>query len=156
MSRQKKGALLSGMADVGNKDITLREALACCTIFLPFQVIQAIKQKEIPKGDVLEIARVAGIMAVKNTPSIIPHCHPIHIVCVKIDFKIKREAITTNVLVRARDRTGVEMEALHGASAVCLSIYDLCKFMGYDIAIGELMLLKKSGGKSGTYERCTD
>lgn len=141
------------MIDVSGKDITLREAIVEGKIFLKTEVIEKIKNKDIPKGDVLEAAKIAGILAAKKTPETLPLCHPIPIESVKIEFTLNDEAIVVCAYVKGRARTGVEMEAFCAASAACLTIYDMCKMFDREAVISDIKLIKKSGGKSGDYER---
>lgn len=142
-----------GMVDIGSKEITEREAVVEGTVYINPKVILAIKKKRIPKGDVLEVARLAGILAAKKTPTLIPLCHPIPIDCVKINFSIGKNKIKIITTVRASAKTGVEMEALTATAVSALTIYDMCKPIDKDMVISDIMLLKKTGGKSGTYER---
>lgn len=141
------------MVDVGKKDITVREAVVRGSIRLKPAVIRAIKQKKIPKGDVLEAAKVAGILAVKNTPHIIPLCHPVPIEYVTITFSFLKTQIEIRTTVRGRAKTGVEMEALTATAIAALTVYDMCKAFDRAMTITTIELLKKSGGKSGTYEK---
>ena len=113
------------MIEVTDKSITEREAIAKGEVILSPKTMQLIKEEAIPKGDVLSCAQVAGIMAVKETPFLIPMCHPLRITGVKIDFKLKEDGIEIEVKVKAKDRTGVEMEALTGLSITALTIYDM-------------------------------
>lgn len=144
---------MSGMADVSKKEITLREALAEGKIILQASVILALRAGKIPKGDVLAAARLAGILGAKNTPSLIPLCHPLPIEYAEVKFIISETDITIQARVKARARTGVEMEALTAVSLAALTIYDMCKPLDKEIVITGIKLLKKTGGKSGTYER---
>ena len=139
------------MIEVTDKSITEREAIAKGEVILSPKTMQLIKEEMLPKGDVLSCAQVAGIMAVKETPFLIPMCHPLHITGVKIDFKLKEDGVEIEVKVKAKDRTGVEMEALTGLSIAALTIYDMCKGVDKNILISNVRLVKKSGGKSGTY-----
>lgn len=141
------------MIDISSKKITERTAVAEGLIFLKLEVIKLIQAKRIPKGDVLEAAKIAGILAAKKTPEIIPLCHPIPIESVKVDFAVKDKQITIKAAVKGQAKTGFEMEALTAVSIAALTIYDMCKPLDKDIVISEIKLLKKSGGKSGTYVR---
>lgn len=141
------------MIDVGNKEITEREAVVMGKVSLKPEVIQVIRQKKLPKGDVLEAAKIAGILAAKKTPDIIPLCHPIPIEYTKIEFLVRKTQIDITATIRGRARTGVEMEAFTAVSVSALTIYDMCKSLDRSIVIGPIELLKKSGGKSGTYIR---
>ncbi len=141
------------MIEVGDKSITEREAIARGEVILSPGTMQLIREDALPKGNVLGCAQVAGIMAVKETPFLIPMCHPLRITGVKIDFKVKENTIEIEVKVKAKDRTGVEMEALTGLSLAALTIYDMCKGVDKNILISNIGLVKKTGGKSGTYVR---
>lgn len=141
------------MIDIGKKEVTEREAVVEGKVFMKPSVVQTIKKKKIPKGDVLEAARLAGILAAKKTPYLIPLCHPIPIEYVNIEFILRNKQIRIVTTVRGRTKTGVEMEAF-AATAICaLTIYDMCKPLDREISISEIRLLKKTGGKSGTYIR---
>ena len=144
-----------GMVDVGDKAVTARTARACGTIVLGEAAFEALKQGTCIKGDVLATAKVAAIGAVKSTPTLIPMCHSILIEGVDVDFDLNEadKSVTVVVTVRSSGKTGVEMEALTGAAAGCLTIYDMLKYIGKDMTIGRIMLLEKTGGKSGDYKR---
>jgi cyclic pyranopterin monophosphate synthase len=141
------------MVDVGGKEITERNAVATATISMLPETLQLIQEGKTKKGDVLGVARLAGIMAAKKTADLIPLCHPLALSHVGIDFIIHAEAssIETHATCRLKGRTGVEMEALTAASIAVLTIYDMCKSADRGMVISEVKLLKKSGGKSGTY-----
>lgn len=143
------------MVDVSNKSQTLREACAIASIYMKKDTLRRISKGGIKKGDVLSVAQVAGIMAAKNTSNIIPMCHPIMISGCDIDFSLnfKNNSIDIKSKVKITDRTGVEMEALTAVSAAALTIYDMCKAIDRGMIIKDIMLVKKSGGKSGTFER---
>jgi len=144
-----------GMMDVSIKDITLRTAKASGTIVLGEEAFQTVKQGTCIKGDVLATAKVAAITAVKSTPAIIPMCHLILIEAVDVDFALSEQdrSITVTVNVKSSGKTGVEMEALVGASVACLTIYDMLKYKTRDMVITKTRLLEKTGGKSGDYKR---
>ena len=144
-----------GMMDVSVKNITLRTAKASGTIVLGEEAFQTVRQGTCIKGDVLATAKVAAITAVKSTPAIIPMCHVLLIEAVDVDFALSEPAssITVTVTVKSSGKTGVEMEALVGASAACLTIYDMLKYKSKDMVITNIRLLKKTGGKSGDYKR---
>jgi cyclic pyranopterin phosphate synthase len=144
-----------GMVDISGKDITVRTATASGCVVLGDEVFEVLRQGQCPKGDVLETAKIAAINAAKATPSIIPMCHPISIEAVKVDFVIDEDtkSVFVNVKVKSSGKTGVEMEALCGASAGCLTIYDMLKYKGKDMVITQIKLLEKTGGKSGDYKR---
>ena len=141
------------MVDVSDKASTIREAVAGGSVFVNADTFRLIAGGEIEKGDVLAVAQVAGIMAAKRTSDIIPMCHPVGITGVDIAFTKdeKRSAIDIVATVRCKGETGVEMEALTAVSAAALTIYDMCKAVQRDIEIGNIRLLKKTGGKSGDY-----
>lgn len=144
---------MSGMIDIGKKKVTEREAVVEGKIYLKPSIIVAIKDKKIPKGDVLETARLAGILAAKRTPDLIPLCHPIPIEYVEIDFSLGKREIKITATVRGKAKTGVEMEAFNATSIAALTIYDMCKFKDRTATISDIRLIKKSGGKSGVYSR---
>ncbi|MBI5143710.1 MAG: cyclic pyranopterin monophosphate synthase MoaC [Candidatus Omnitrophica bacterium] len=137
------------MIDITDKEETLREAMVGAKVFIKPAVIQLIKKGKMPKGDVLEAARLAGIMAAKKTAELIPMCHPIPIEYVGINFSVKKGSIDIIVTVKGRAKTGVEMEAFTAAAMASVTIYDMCKAFDRTIVISEIKLLEKSGGKSG-------
>ena len=141
------------MIDIGKKKITEREAVVEGKILLSPSVILAIKKKEIPKGDVLEAAKLAGILAAKKVPFLIPLCHPIPIEYVGIEFSLSKREIRIETAVKGQAKTGVEMEAFTATAVACLTIYDMCKSLDRGATISEIKLLKKTGGKSGAYAR---
>ena len=143
------------MVDVGDKDVTMREATAQAVVTMKPETLALIRQGQIKKGDVLAVAQVAGVMGAKRTPDIIPMCHPLNISAVDFEFDIDDAAstITIRSTVRIMDRTGVEMEALTAVSVASLTIYDMCKAVDRAMSISDVYLLKKSGGKSGVFER---
>lgn len=143
------------MVDVGEKHVTAREASAQAVITMKPETLALIKQGQIKKGDVLAVAQVAGIMGSKRTPHLIPMCHPLQITGVDFNFDIDDDnsQITIRATVRTLDRTGVEMEALTAVSVAALTVYDMCKAVDRGMAVSDIYLLKKSGGKSGVYLR---
>lgn len=143
------------MVDVSAKQPTMRSAIASATVHLGRETLAAILEGRTTKGDVLGVARLAGIAAAKKTPDLIPLSHPLAIHCVSIDFTSDQTAGTIRVeaTVKAFERTGVEMEAMTSAAVAALTIYDMCKGRDKSIAIGEIVLLFKEGGKSGVYRR---
>jgi len=145
------------MVDVTEKATTMRTALAGAEIRMRPETFELIRDQKVKKGNVLETARIAGIMAAKRTPDLIPMCHPLNLTHVQIDFlpDKKANAIGIRAGVRAVDQTGVEMEALTAAAVAALTIYDMCKAHDREMSISSLQLLEKSGGKSGTYKRST-
>ena len=143
------------MVDVSQKPSTDREAVARGAISMNKETLRLIEDNGIPKGDVLGVARVAGIMAAKKTPDLIPMCHPLMLDSVSVDFKFNRRQnrITIESRVRNTGRTGVEMEALTAVAAAALTIYDMCKAVDREMVISDILLYRKSGGKSGVFER---
>lgn len=143
------------MVDVTEKDPTLREAAACGMVRMKPSTVRAIGGRKIAKGDVLAVARIAGIMAAKKTGEIIPLCHPLELTGIDIEFRTdtKRGEIAIEARVRIVGRTGVEMEAMTAVGAAALTIYDMCKSVDREMVISDIMLLEKSGGRSGTFRR---
>lgn len=141
------------MIDVGDKKKTRRMARAQAFVRLDKEIIQKIKDDLLPKGNVLENARVAAILAAKNTASLIPLCHNIELEYAGVDFLLKEDSIEVESLIRATGKTGVEMEAMVACSVASLTIYDMCKMFSKDIEIQKIILLEKRGGKSGIYRR---
>lgn len=149
----EKGA--SRMVDVSGKTPTKREATATGRVTMNKDTLQQIVNMSIKKGNVFEVARIAAIMAVKQTPHLIPLCHPLAISKVNVDFNYNLDngQVDIEVTVGLDDKTGVEMEALTGVSVAALTIYDMCKAVDKDMIISDIMLQHKSGGKSGEYIR---
>ncbi len=143
------------MVDVGDKAITAREAVARGRVLMRPETLDLIAQGKMPKGDVLAIAQVAGIMAAKRTPDLIPLCHPLNLSGVNVRLWPDRDAgaVEVEASVRVEARTGAEMEALTAVSAACLTVYDMCKAVQKDMVISEVRLARKSGGRSGLYVR---
>lgn len=141
------------MVDVSGKNVTLREAVASGAIFMKPETFRMVVNAEIAKGDVLGVAKIAGIMAAKKTSELIPLCHPLDITHVDIQFHLreKQNSITIEAAVKTLHRTGAEMEALVAVTTAALTIYDMCKAVDRAMVIADVKLLKKSGGKSGTY-----
>jgi len=144
-----------GMVDISEKDVAVRTAVARASIVLGKEPFEVLQQGKCPKGNVLETAKIAAISAVKATPSIIPMCHTILIDAVEVDFATDNasKSVCVDVRVKSSGKTGVEMEALAGASVACLTIYDMLKYKGRDMIITQIKLLEKTGGKSGDYKR---
>jgi len=138
------------MVDVSEKKVTTREAIAEATVNLSHETFQAVADNKMKKGDVLSVAQIAGIMGAKNTSNLIPLCHPLplHKVDVNLELNHERSCVIIRVLAKTTAMTGVEMEALMGATIAALTIYDMCKAMGHSITITDIKLIKKSGGKS--------
>ena len=144
------------MVDVSEKAVTLRLAEAAGRIAMASETAEMIVGGSIPKGNVLETARIAGIMAAKRTADVIPLCHPIAVTGVDLKFMVEADGVDVRCVVRVDERTGVEMEALTAVSVSLLTIYDMCKAVDESMVIGEVRLIKKTGGRSGTYIRTED
>lgn len=143
------------MVDVTEKQVTQRVAVARGTVFMRPETLALIVGKKIEKGDVFSVARVAGIMAAKKTPELIPMCHPLNITSVEIFLTPQKDPARVEIeaVVKVSGQTGVEMEAMTAVSVCGLTIYDMCKAVDREMSIGEIRLAKKSGGKSGTFIR---
>ncbi|WP_165411604.1 cyclic pyranopterin monophosphate synthase MoaC [Clostridium estertheticum] len=143
------------MVDVSEKCDTVREAIAVGSISMKRETLERIRDGSISKGDVLAVAQVGGIMGAKSTSQIIPMCHPIMISACDISFKIDFEntKIEIEATTRTVGKTGIEMEALTAVSVAALTIYDMCKAIDREMLINNIMLVRKSGGKSGIFER---
>lgn len=141
------------MVDVSDKEKTMREATAGCKVYVNEETMNLIVNGGIKKGDVLNVAQTAGIMGAKRCPDLIPMCHPINITGVNMVLTPDQSNnyIEVQATVRCKGETGVEMEAMTAVSVAALTIYDMCKAVQRDIRISDIMLLKKSGGKSGDY-----
>jgi len=147
---RRTGAL---MIDVGGKRVSRRNARARGLVRLRLKTVARIRKGDLPKGDVLHTARVAGILAAKRTPEIVPLCHPIALTRVEVDVTLCDGGVEIIASVSARERTGVEMEALTAVSAAALTVYDMCKSVDRGATITDVCLLEKSGGRSGRYVR---
>jgi len=143
----------ASMVDVSAKQASVREAEASAFVEMSADVLRALPKN--PKGDPFEVARVAGILAAKRTAELIPMCHPIPLSKIDIEATVERRGIAIRSFARTTAVTGVEMEALVAASVAALTIYDMCKALDKAIVIREVVLLRKSGGKSGDYQRPT-
>ena len=143
------------MVDVTAKKATVRNAVAGGTIYMNPETFELIQHQKIKKGNVLETARIAGVMAAKKTSELIPMCHPLNITHIQIDFSpdASESCMGIEATVSAVDQTGVEMEAITAVSVAALTIYDMCKSSDKEMTISQIRLLKKSGGKSGTFIR---
>lgn len=148
------------MVDVGAKASTERLATAQAVVFLQPETLDKIQNGKIAKGDVLAVAQVAGVMGAKKTPDLIPMCHPILLTSVDISFQEESQpdregrcSITITATAKTTGPTGVEMEAMTAVSIAALTIYDMCKAVDRGMSFGDICLLTKSGGKSGTYVR---
>ncbi|MBN9647459.1 cyclic pyranopterin monophosphate synthase MoaC [Terrisporobacter glycolicus] len=141
------------MVDVTEKNITQRQAIASGKIFVNDETFKKIVEGNMAKGDVLGVARVAGIMATKKTSELIPMCHPLMLTKSKIDFEFNEEekSIIAISLVKLAGKTGVEMEALTGVNVALLTIYDMCKAIDKNMVISDIHLVEKTGGKSGKF-----
>lgn len=143
------------MVDVTAKPATVRTAVAEGAVRMRAETFAAIRDGKVKKGNVLETARIAGVMAAKRTSELIPMCHPLNITHIQVDFTPEEASTTIGIqaAVRALDQTGVEMEALTAAAVAALTIYDMCKSSDREMTITDIRLVAKSGGKSGTYTR---
>jgi cyclic pyranopterin phosphate synthase len=145
------------MVDVTHKPHTKREAAAIARIKMKPQTMKLIKEAGIEKGDVLQVARVAGIMGAKKTSELIPLCHPLPVTSVALDFELKDEESIIEIRSRVKTlaQTGVEMEALTAVTIAALTVYDMCKAVDKEMTIVDVMLMEKKGGKSGEFKRIT-
>ena len=143
------------MVDVTDKKPTVRVAVAGGSVFMQPETFQLIRDQKVKKGNVLETARIAGIMAAKRTSELVPMCHPLQLTHVQVDFEPDEahHRIGIKASVRTIDQTGVEMEALTAVSVAALTLYDMCKSYDREMRVSDILLLEKSGGKSGTYKR---
>lgn len=141
----------ASMVDVSSKQPSVREAEATAFVAMSREVLRALPRN--PKGDPLEVARIAGILAAKRTSELIPMCHPIPLSKVEVEAEVRKGGVAIRTLARTTAVTGVEMEALVAASVAALTVYDMCKALDKGIAIREVALVRKSGGKSGDYRR---
>ena len=141
------------MVDVSAKDVSTREAVATGRVSMSPDVVALLRGEGVPKGDALGVARIAGIMAAKRTPDLIPLCHPIALSSVVVDLTVGDDGVDITVTVRTADRTGVEMEALTAVSVAALALIDMVKGVDRAAAIEGVRLLSKSGGRSGEWRR---
>ena len=143
------------MVDVSDKRETVREAIALAVLRMKPATLRVIRRGNAPKGDVLGVARTAGILAAKRTPQLIPLCHPLRITGVDVTFRddLGRGELSVEARVRTVDKTGVEMEALTAAAVAALTVYDMVKAVERGVTIAKLQLVEKSGGKSGHWRR---
>ncbi|MFQ5817059.1 MAG: cyclic pyranopterin monophosphate synthase MoaC [Terriglobia bacterium] len=162
MARRSKGAKQLGhydahgrvaMVDVGGKPATLRQARAHAFVRMKPSVVRAVRRLRTPKGNPLEVARIAGIAAAKRTAELIPLCHPLLLTHIDVQAQLCHNGIRLTSEVRSTGSTGVEMEALTAVTVAGLTVYDMCKGLDRSIQVGQLFLLEKSGGKSGLYRR---
>lgn len=145
------------MVDVGDKDVTVRHAVARGFVYMQPETLRAIVEQQIAKGDVIQVARIAGIMAAKQTSALIPMCHPLNLTHVEVQLwpEPTECRVRIEATVRTRERTGVEMEALTAVTVAGLTIYDMCKSLDRAMSLTDVALMYKSGGKSGTYTHAT-
>ena len=141
------------MVDVSDKDVTRRQATARAVVTMRPETARLIEAGGVAKGDVLAVAQVAGVMAAKRTPDLIPLCHPLPITGVDMQFDLQAAQLEIRATVRVTSRTGVEMEALTAVAVAALTVYDMCKAVDRGMSIGEIELLHKAGGKSGEFHR---
>ena len=141
------------MVDVSSKEPTHRRAVARGCVRMAPEVARAVGHGEVGKGDVLAVARVAGIQAAKRTSELVPLCHGLAVSSVAVDFEVGEDSVGIEASVETVDRTGVEMEALTACSVAALTIYDMCKSMDRSMTISDIALWEKTGGRSGTYRR---
>jgi cyclic pyranopterin phosphate synthase len=141
------------MVDVGDKPVTTRTAVASGFVNMSPATVEAIREHRTPKGDPLEVAKIAGLMAAKKTAELIPLCHPLGLTSADLQFEVRDDGISITATARTDAKTGVEMEALTAVSVAALTIYDMCKALDRAIVIGEIRLEAKSGGRSGDYRR---
>jgi len=141
------------MVDVTAKEPSHRRAVARCRIYMEAETASKIASGAISKGDVLAVARVAGIQAAKQTSNMLPLCHPLLVGSVFVNFRLEEDHVEVETQVDTVDRTGVEMEALHACAVAALTIYDMCKSVDRGMTIGELALWEKTGGRSGVWRR---
>jgi cyclic pyranopterin phosphate synthase len=141
------------MVDVGHKSVTAREAWAQGTVTMSAEALRAVRSGRVAKGDVLQVARLAGIQAAKRTASLIPLCHPLPISYVQVDLSPLRRGYRIDARVRTTAQTGVEMEALTAVAVAALTVYDMAKAVDKAMVIGDILLVEKVGGKSGPYRR---
>jgi len=144
------------MVDVTPKEPTHRRAIVRGRVYMKPETTSLVARGAITKGDVLAVARVAGIQAAKRTPDLIPLCHPLLVGSVLVNFRIEDDFIEVEAQVDTIDRTGVEMEAMTACSVACLTIYDMCKSADRAMVLGDITLWEKTGGRSGTYRRQAD
>jgi cyclic pyranopterin phosphate synthase len=141
------------MVDVSAKDVTVREARASGRVLLSPEAIAALRAGEVPKGDALAVARIAGIQAAKRTPDLVPLCHPIAIHAVTVDLQVGGRAVEIAAVVRTADRTGVEMEALTSVTVAALALIDMVKAIDPAAVITDVRVEEKTGGKTGPWRR---
>ena len=136
------------MDDVGEKDVVQRTAVAGGVVCMSPETIEALRNTALPKGDALNTARIAGVMAAKKTPELIPVCHGLNLTSVDVEFEVGHDRVSITAKARASDRTGVEMEALTAVSVAALTVYDMCKAVDKGMVIGEIRLREKTKGQA--------
>ena len=141
------------MVDVSGKDVTAREAVAAGRVLVSAEVVGVLRGAGVPKGDTLAVARLAGIMGAKQTPALIPLCHPLALSSVTVDLEVGHDAVEITATVRTTDRTGVEMEALTAVAVAGLTVVDMVKALDKRAVISDVRILSKSGGESGDFVR---
>lgn len=141
------------MVDVSGKPVTDRVAVARGRVLVSARVVELLRGDGVPKGDALAVARIAGILGAKHTPTLVPLCHPLAVSGVTVDLSVADDAVEIEATVRTADRTGVEMEALTAVSVAALTVYDMCKAVDKRMTITDVRLELKTGGKSGDYRR---
>ena len=141
------------MVDVSGKDVTVREARASGRVLLSAAAVAALRAGQVPKGDALGVARIAGIQGAKRTPGLIPLCHPIALHSVTVDLEVEDGAVAITAKVRTADRTGVEMEALTAVSVAALALVDMVKAIDPAAVISDVKVEEKTGGKTGAWRR---
>jgi cyclic pyranopterin phosphate synthase len=141
------------MVDTSAKEITVRRAVASARVLMSKETVKVLREKRTPKGDPLEAARLAGIMAAKRTSELIPLCHPLPLTHIDVQAKLVNDGVSLEAEVSTNAQTGVEMEALTAVSIAALTIYDMCKAIEKGITITDVRLESKTGGKSGAYKR---
>ena len=146
---------LARMVDISSKKISKRVAIASSKIFMKKNTFEMIRDGNHKKGDVLAIARIAAIISVKKTHELIPLCHPINVEAVEVDFKLNKKNFSVESIISCKttNKTGIEMEALTAASVAALTIYDMCKSVDKGMKIDSIILIHKSGGRTGTYNK---
>ncbi len=142
-----------GTVDVSSKDVVFRRAVACSVLEAEPGVIRRLRNDDLPKQGALQTARAAALLAAKHTAQTIPHCHPIRLTSVEVEFAFEESSVTVRCAVSAQDRTGPEMEALYAAAVAALTLYDMVKGVCTGAAVNKTQLLEKEGGKSGHWIR---
>lgn len=141
------------MVDVSDKAVSHRRAVAAAFVTMQAQTIELLRQNKLKKGDALQVARIAGIMAAKRTHELVPLCHPLALSSIEVDLQLSENGVEIRATVVCDGKTGVEMEALTAASIAGLTLYDMCKAVDKSMEIGRIRLLEKEGGRSGTFRR---